>query len=153
MPLLFLITEFVRSKYFEATANSLLVYLFKFCKQLRKLTIMDTATTTTKDDITFKKVLVYSFFLAPFPNTNFFFIRFYLFFFSSVFSNTDKQHSYETDGANVIVVGSTGSHTHGSSKIKLKNIVDYKWEVKNYIGRLIAVHIDGNYVAYAIKGK
>lgn len=51
------------------------------------------------------------------------------------------------------MTGSTGSHERGSSRIKLKNIVDYKWEVKNYIGRLIAVHIEGKYVAYAIKGK
>lgn len=65
----------------------------------------------------------------------------------------DKQHSYETNGGNVIVVGSTGTHDHGSSKIKLKNIVDYKWEVKNYVGRLIAIHIGGKYMAYAIKGK
>lgn len=65
----------------------------------------------------------------------------------------DEQSAYETNGGNVVVVGSAGSHDHGSSKIKLKNIVDYKWEVKNYIGRLIAVHLEGKYVAYAIKGK
>lgn len=38
-----------------------------------------------------------------------------------------------------------------SSKIKLKNIVDYKWEKKHYPGRLIAVHNKGNIIAYAIK--
>lgn len=65
----------------------------------------------------------------------------------------DEQNAFETNGASVVVVGSAGSHDHGSSKIKLKSIVDYKWEVKNYIGRLIAVHLDGKYVAYAIKGK
>lgn len=65
----------------------------------------------------------------------------------------DKQHSYDTNGRNVIVVGSAGTHDHGSSKIKLKNIVDYKWEVKNYNGHLVATHIDGQYLAYAIKGK
>lgn len=64
-----------------------------------------------------------------------------------------EESTYETNGASVVVVGSSGSHDHGSSKIKLKNIVDYKWEVKNYVGRLIAVHLDGEYVAYAIKGK
>lgn len=63
-----------------------------------------------------------------------------------------EQSSHETDGASVVVVGSAGSHDHGSSKIKFKNIINYKWEVKNYIGRLIAVHLDGKYVAYAIKG-
>lgn len=65
----------------------------------------------------------------------------------------DEHNTFETDGASVMVVGSVGSHDHGSSKIKLKNIVDYKWEVKNYVGRLIAVHFEGKYVAYAIKGK
>lgn len=53
----------------------------------------------------------------------------------------------------MIVVGSSGSHDHGSSKVKLRNIVDYKWEVKHYNGRLVASHIGGKYVAYAIKGK
>lgn len=72
----------------------------------------------------------------------------------NIYSTFDggEQSAFETDGASVVVVGSVGSHDHGSSKIKLKNIVDYKWEVKNYIGRLIAVHLDGKYVAYAIKG-
>lgn len=49
------------------------------------------------------------------------------------------------------MVGSTGSHDHGSSKVKLKNIVDYKWEIKQYVGHLIAIHIGGQYVAYSIK--
>lgn len=73
--------------------------------------------------------------------------------FSRVFKGGDKLHSYETNAESAIVYGSTGKHDHGSSKIKLKNIVDYKWEVKNYMGRLIAIHIGGKYVAYAIKGK
>lgn len=72
--------------------------------------------------------------------------------FFSVFDSADKKNSYETDAASCIVVGSTGSHDHGSSKVKLRNIVDYKWELKNYNGRLIAVHMEGKYVAYAIKG-
>lgn len=75
------------------------------------------------------------------------------FFLACSTFNGDEHNAFETDAASVTVVGSSGSHDHGSSKIKLKNIVDYKWEVKNYIGRLIAVHLEGNYVAYAIKGK
>lgn len=51
----------------------------------------------------------------------------------------------------MVVTGNAGKHDHGSSKVKLKNLVDYKWEQKNYPGRLIAVHLDGNHVAYAIK--
>lgn len=32
------------------------------------------------------------------------------------------------------------------------NIVDYKWELKNYPGHLIAVHMDGKHIAYVING-
>ncbi|KAJ6649871.1 Enhancer of mRNA-decapping protein 4 like [Pseudolycoriella hygida] len=69
------------------------------------------------------------------------------------FKADDKKNCFETNKAkNVVVVGSCdGTHDHGSSKIKLKNIVDYKWKEKNYSGRLIAVHLDGHHVAYAIK--
>ncbi|XP_055837361.1 enhancer of mRNA-decapping protein 4 homolog isoform X3 [Episyrphus balteatus] len=67
-----------------------------------------------------------------------------------VFKTGDKQHCYEINEPNVTIVGSAGSHDHGSSKVKLKNIVDYKWETKNYPGHLIAVHIDGKHIAYVI---
>lgn len=69
----------------------------------------------------------------------------------SVFKADDKVHCYETEKTNVVVIGSTGDHDHGSSKVKLKNIVDYKWEIKNYPARLIAVHLDGRHIAYVIK--
>lgn len=45
------------------------------------------------------------------------------------------------------------NHSHGSSMVKLKNIVDYKWEEKNYPGHLIASHKDGKVIAYSINGK
>ncbi|XP_017059250.2 enhancer of mRNA-decapping protein 4 homolog [Drosophila ficusphila] len=49
------------------------------------------------------------------------------------------------------VLTSGGGHTRGSSKVKLKNIVDYKWERKYYYpGHLVAVHRDGKHLAYAI---
>uniref|UniRef100_A0A6P4EU10 Enhancer of mRNA-decapping protein 4 homolog n=1 Tax=Drosophila rhopaloa TaxID=1041015 RepID=A0A6P4EU10_DRORH len=49
------------------------------------------------------------------------------------------------------VLTSGGVHTRGSSKVKLKNIVDYKWERKYYYpGHLVAVHRDGKHLAYAI---
>uniref|UniRef100_A0A1B0CH76 Uncharacterized protein n=1 Tax=Lutzomyia longipalpis TaxID=7200 RepID=A0A1B0CH76_LUTLO len=63
----------------------------------------------------------------------------------------EKQQCFETQGKDVTVVGFSGKHDHGSSKVKLKNIVDYKWEVKNYSGRLIAIHLDGKHIAYSIK--
>lgn len=35
-------------------------------------------------------------------------------------------------------------------QVKLKNIIGYKWEVKNYPGHLIAIHKDGKIIAYSI---
>lgn len=48
---------------------------------------------------------------------------------------------------------SSGNHEKGSSKVKLKNIVDFSWEVRFYTGQLIAVNPPGKYVAYGIKCK
>uniref|UniRef100_A0A1Q3EZN0 Putative enhancer of mrna-decapping protein 4 n=2 Tax=Culex tarsalis TaxID=7177 RepID=A0A1Q3EZN0_CULTA len=67
-----------------------------------------------------------------------------------MFSKDEKQHCFEINGRNVTVLGSLGKHDHGSSKVKLKNIVDYKWEQRNYPGRLIACHGEGKLIAYAI---
>ncbi|XP_017487869.1 PREDICTED: enhancer of mRNA-decapping protein 4 homolog, partial [Rhagoletis zephyria] len=66
------------------------------------------------------------------------------------FKADDEQCTHEITHNNVNVIGSPGSHDHGSSKVKLKNIVDYKWELKNYPGHLIAVHLDGKHIAYVI---
>lgn len=51
------------------------------------------------------------------------------------------------------IVCSTGKHNHGSSKVKLTNVVDYNWEHKYYMGQLLAVHLSGKFFAYGIKGK
>lgn len=66
------------------------------------------------------------------------------------FKADDSQCSYEIATKKVNIVVSPGNHDHGSSKVKLKNIVDYKWELKNYPGHLIAVHMDGKHIAYVI---
>ncbi|XP_075151905.1 enhancer of mRNA-decapping protein 4 homolog isoform X2 [Haematobia irritans] len=66
------------------------------------------------------------------------------------FKPGDKQCCQEISNRNVRVIANPGKHDHGSSKVKLKNIVDYKWEVKNYPGHLIAVHIDEKHIAYVI---
>ncbi|XP_037912102.1 enhancer of mRNA-decapping protein 4 homolog isoform X3 [Hermetia illucens] len=67
------------------------------------------------------------------------------------FGDEDNQ-CYEITESDIVVYGTKSRSDHGSSKVKLKNIVDYKWEVKNYPGHLIAVHLDGKCVAYVIKG-
>ncbi|KAL9922946.1 enhancer of mRNA-decapping protein 4 homolog isoform X1 [Glossina fuscipes] len=66
------------------------------------------------------------------------------------FKTGDNQCCQEINSPNVKIVSSSGNHDHGSSKVKLKNIVDYKWEVKTYPAHLIAVHIDEKYIAYVI---
>ncbi|XP_062546846.1 enhancer of mRNA-decapping protein 4 homolog isoform X2 [Armigeres subalbatus] len=68
-----------------------------------------------------------------------------------VFSKDKKQQCIEISGQDVTIIGGTGKHDHGSSRVKLMNIVDYKWEQKNYPGRLIACHNEGKLIAYAIK--
>lgn len=69
------------------------------------------------------------------------------------FNFIKKKHQLEISSANTKIVGSAGTHQVGSSKVIIKNIVDYKWEVKNYPGHLIAAHIDEKHFAYAIYGK
>jgi hypothetical protein len=66
-------------------------------------------------------------------------------------SDEDAQHCYETNGANVAVnVEPRSSKSRGSSMVKLKSIVGYKWKLKNYPGRLISQDRDGKIVAYSI---
>lgn len=60
MPLLFLISELVHSKYFDSAANSFLLRLFSLYQLIRKQ-VMDTSKmVAAKDDITFKKLYVYN---------------------------------------------------------------------------------------------
>lgn len=50
----------------------------------------------------------------------------------------------------VVQVQPRSSNSHGSSMVKLKNIIGYKWETKNYPGHLIAIHKEGKVIAYSI---
>lgn len=77
-----------------------------------------------------------------------------LYLFHSTFKPYDKQCCYNIKTNHTRVNGCGGSHARGSSKVKLKNVVDYKWEHKYYYpGHLVAVHRDGKHLAYAINGK
>ncbi|KAJ8729730.1 hypothetical protein PYW08_001311 [Mythimna loreyi] len=67
------------------------------------------------------------------------------------FSDGDGVCSAEVFSTNVMVNTNAGNHDHGSSKVKLKNLVDYNWEPKFYAGQLLAIHISGKYLAYSIK--
>lgn len=77
----------------------------------------------------------------------------FLYLFHSNFKPYDKQCCYNIKTNHTRVNGCGGSHARGSSKVKLKNVVDYKWEQKYYYpGHLVAVHRDGKHLAYAING-
>ncbi|ALC38616.1 Ge-1 [Drosophila busckii] len=67
------------------------------------------------------------------------------------FKSNDKLCCFNVKTNHTKVFGSGGTHARGSSKVKLKNVVDYKWEHKYYYpGHLVAVHRDGKHLAYAI---
>lgn len=68
-------------------------------------------------------------------------------------NDTNANTSVLVCGENVTIIPSSGKHTVGSSKVKLKNLVDYSWEHKFYPGQILAIHISGKYVAYGIQGK
>ncbi|PSN46679.1 hypothetical protein C0J52_06384 [Blattella germanica] len=67
------------------------------------------------------------------------------------FTGTDDSNSTEVCCENVSIIPSSGLHESGSSKVKLKNVVDFSWELRFYSGQLLAVHVEGKYVAYGIK--
>uniref|UniRef100_A0A182P8K7 Uncharacterized protein n=1 Tax=Anopheles epiroticus TaxID=199890 RepID=A0A182P8K7_9DIPT len=67
------------------------------------------------------------------------------------FNADESQHSFKTTDKNITVVCTEGKHDRGSSKIKLVNVVNFKWEQKNYPGRLIACHKDCFLLAYSIR--
>lgn len=68
-----------------------------------------------------------------------------------VLQGTDGAFSYAVEGEQVTFICSPSDHTTGSSKVKIKNIVNFGWESKYYHGRLVAVHLFGVYFAYALK--
>lgn len=104
--------------------------------------------TANNDNIINNTTIMY-----VFKNYNSLFMHIYYFHIRRSFKTGDKHCCQEIKSRNVKIIANPGTHDHGSSKVKLKNIVDYKWEVKNYPGHLIAVHIDEKHIAYAINGK
>lgn len=68
------------------------------------------------------------------------------------FSEGDGVYSSGITANKVVVTTNAGSHNHGSSMMKVRNIVDYNWEAKYYTGQLLALHKNGKYLAYSMKG-
>ncbi|XP_025833664.1 enhancer of mRNA-decapping protein 4 isoform X2 [Agrilus planipennis] len=69
------------------------------------------------------------------------------------FDGFDSKYSARILTQDVTVNCSVGTHHHGSSNVKLTNVVDYNWELRYSNGQMLAVHIDGNVIAYGMKGK
>ncbi|KAF7998396.1 hypothetical protein HCN44_009794 [Aphidius gifuensis] len=67
------------------------------------------------------------------------------------FTGHDDLNSVELYSKKVSVIASPNGIDHGSSKVKLKNIVDFTWDSHYYTGQLLAVHVSGKYLAYGIK--
>ncbi|XP_017785329.1 PREDICTED: enhancer of mRNA-decapping protein 4 isoform X2 [Nicrophorus vespilloides] len=69
------------------------------------------------------------------------------------FKGSETEYSAEVVAQDVTINCSKGDHRNGSSKVKLKNLVDYNWELKYHIGQLIACHVNGKHYAYTLKPK
>ena len=55
---------------------------------------------------------------------------------SSQFSGGDEANSFPVAGAEVDIVTSEGDHDLGSSKLKIKNIVNFGWDHKYSHGQV-----------------
>ena len=69
------------------------------------------------------------------------------------FSGPESEYVTEVRGQIVNIQCGEGNHNHGSSKVKLTDRIDYNWEFKYYHGNLVAAHINGKIIAYAMKGR
>lgn len=67
------------------------------------------------------------------------------------FNVSDETVSYSVYGNDVTIKCSTADHESGSSKVKIRNIVNSGWENKYYVGQQVATHLSKEYIAYAIK--
>ena len=69
------------------------------------------------------------------------------------FNGTEGKNSVEIITNSVKVLPSSSNHQTGSSSLRVRNIVDYGWEHRYSIGRLVATHMSGSYIAYAVTGE
>ncbi|VVC44130.1 WD40/YVTN repeat-like-containing domain,Enhancer of mRNA-decapping protein 4, WD40 repeat region,WD40- [Cinara cedri] len=65
------------------------------------------------------------------------------------FIGNDEESTHLIHDSCTTIFSSTGSHNKGSSKLTLKNFVNYSWGQYYYRGQLIALHIGEKYLAYA----
>ncbi|XP_026817328.1 enhancer of mRNA-decapping protein 4 homolog [Rhopalosiphum maidis] len=60
----------------------------------------------------------------------------------------DEECTRTIHSNSIQVFSSQGSHNKGSSKLTLKNFVNFNWDQCYYRGQLIALHISEKYIAY-----
>ncbi|XP_067139329.1 enhancer of mRNA-decapping protein 4-like isoform X2 [Centruroides vittatus] len=68
-----------------------------------------------------------------------------------ILTGNDEDFSFGIHAQDVIIYPSSPLHSSGSSKITIHNVVDYSWEQKSYVGRLVSVHLSGSYLAYSLR--
>lgn len=65
------------------------------------------------------------------------------------FDGNDEECTNLIEDNNTTIFGSSGSHEKGSSKLTLKNFVDFNWDHRYYHGQLIAIHVKEEFIAYS----
>ncbi|XP_037558537.1 enhancer of mRNA-decapping protein 4-like isoform X2 [Dermacentor silvarum] len=66
--------------------------------------------------------------------------------------DSEEDVSVDVCGTEVqVVVSRPREDASSSNRVKIKNIVDYSWELKYNFGKHICLHMSGTYLAYALK--
>lgn len=69
------------------------------------------------------------------------------------FQGSESEYSVGIMSQDVRIKCSAGDHDHGSSKMKLTDMVDFNFGLRLCPGHLIAIHRTGQYIAYGLKSK
>lgn len=64
------------------------------------------------------------------------------------FNGNDEECTHLIQDNCTTVLSSQGLHNKGSSKLTLKNFVNFNWDQCYYRGQLIALHASEKYIAY-----
>lgn len=74
-----------------------------------------------------------------------------------VLEGSDRTNSFSVYSKEVDVIMSRQSsnpeNQAGSNKVKTTTVVKFEWESRKYLGNLVAVHMNGIFVAYCLRGK
>uniref|UniRef100_A0A023FHJ3 Putative enhancer of mrna-decapping protein 4 n=1 Tax=Amblyomma cajennense TaxID=34607 RepID=A0A023FHJ3_AMBCJ len=66
--------------------------------------------------------------------------------------DSEEDVSVDVCGQEVqVVVSRMHGNANSSNRVKIKNVVDYSWELKYNYGKHICLHMSGVYLAYALR--